>query len=117
MTKISRDMRVPGVLPPMRMCQDCPHRAGACGPGLMLLNRLQGAVATARMGPEFELTGTLAVAGCVRPCLLAWRVSAAGAWVFGDVSEGADVDVLVAKAQAAPIRPAAVLMTHAGMLN
>lgn len=116
MTKIPRDLRVPGALPPMRLCQDCPHRSTACGPGLMLLNRLQGAVATARMGPEFELTGTLAVEGCVRPCRLAWRVSAAGAWVFGDVAEGADVEALAAKAQVAPAHQA-VLMTQAGRLN
>ena len=70
------------------------------------------AIATARMGAEFELTGTLAVEGCVRPCLLAWRASATGAWVFGDVTEGADVDALVAGAH-----PAAVLMTRAGVLN
>ncbi len=116
MTTIPRDLRVPGALPPMRMCQDCPHRGTVCGPGLMLLNRLQGAIATARMGPEFELTGTLAVEGCVRPCLLAWRVSASGAWVFGDVTEGTDVDALVAAMQL-EARPAAVLMTRAGLLN
>ena len=86
-------------------------RAADLGPNTRIA-RLQGAIATARMGAEFELTGTLAVEGCVRPCLLAWRASATGAWVFGDVTEGADVDALVAGAH-----PAAVLMTRAGVLN
>ncbi|WP_149141411.1 hypothetical protein [Gemmobacter caeruleus] len=132
MTSVPRDFRASrAVNPPvsaqmvLRLCLDCPHRGGACLPGLRLMQKLAQAVGAARMGPEFEMSGNLRSDACGRDCQLAWRVAESGAWVFGDVAEGCDLEAMMAHAagQEGALRPgqvpgaAAVLVTRAGRLS
>ncbi|PTX47875.1 uncharacterized protein DUF1636 [Gemmobacter caeni] len=98
----------------MLVCQSCPHVGRECRPGLNLLIQLRGALALAGVGAEFELSGTLCVEGCQRPCTLAWRVASGETWLFGDVEDGQDIDALVAGI----VRPAAaVIRTAAGAIQ
>ena len=98
----------------MLVCQSCPHVGRECRPGLNLLNQLRGAIALAGVGAEFELSGTLNVEGCQRPCTLAWRVAGSETWLFGDVEDGRDIDALVA----GTVRPpAAIIRTARGTIQ
>ena len=118
--------KLPNLSPqPMRLCQACPHRGATCLPGLRLMRHLSQAVALAQLGPEFEIAGDLEAEGCVRPCRLLWRATAAGTWIFGDVAPDADLDALIraadmqeqAKREAPVAGAAAVLVARAGRLS
>ncbi|RID92487.1 DUF1636 domain-containing protein [Gemmobacter lutimaris] len=98
----------------MLVCQSCPHVGRECRPGLNLLIQLRGAIALAGVGEEFELSGTLCVEGCQRPCTLAWRVAAGETWLFGDVEDGQDIDALVEGTAPAP---AAIIRTAKGPIQ
>jgi len=88
------------VKPPRRhnilVCQACRHEGQECRPGLALLARLREAIAAAGMGEDFEVSGTVCLAGCSRPCTVAWRANAKATWLFGDIDPEADIDDLVA---------------------
>ena len=102
MTQFPRDLRAMAVSAhPIRLCIDCRHQGQACLPGLMLMGRLTAAIDSARPGAEFEISGTAQITACSRPCQIAWRATAQGAWVFGDVADSADLEDLVAGARRA----------------
>lgn len=81
------------------VCQSCRHKGDACRPGLALLERLRSAIAAAGLGDDFQVSGTACMAGCDRPCTVAWRATAKATWLFGDVEPEADIDDLVAFAR------------------
>ena len=82
------------------VCKACKHRGEACAPGFQLLKRLRAAIATAGLAPDFEVTGTACLAGCVTehgaPCVLGWRASAKATWLFGDIDPDQPFDDLIA---------------------
>ena len=78
------------------VCQSCRHKDSPCLPGLALLEKLQVAVAQAKgLAADFEISGTACMAGCDRPCTVAWRATGKATWLFGDVDPAADIDALV----------------------
>lgn len=82
------------------VCKACKHRGNPCAPGFALLKKLRAAIASAGLGPEFEVTGTACLAGCVTdtgaPCVVAWRASAKATWLFGDIDPGQSMEELIA---------------------
>ena len=78
-----------------RMCQLCPRNGAACQPGAYLARHLSTAIAASTLQDGFEISGTLTVDDCGGTCRLAWRASADGVWVFGDVPEGAGIEAMI----------------------
>ena len=110
----------------IRLCQLCRHRGGACAPGVHLAQKLAEAMARLPFADGLELSGTLEVADCAQPCRLAWHISAAGSWVFGDVGAEADIAAMVAQAEECEAggdpggllqAAAAVIVTRPGALH
>ncbi|WP_269581415.1 DUF1636 domain-containing protein [Roseibium sp. Sym1] len=80
------------------VCTVCPHKGGSCGPGYDLLRKLQDAVklTVPVVGDDFEISGTACIAGCLRPCMLAFRAGGKSTYLFGDVAPETDIDDLIA---------------------
>lgn len=79
------------------VCQSCRHKDSPCLPGLALLEKLRAAVGQAKgLAEDFEISGTACMAGCDRPCTVAWRATGKTTWLFGDIDPDADIDALVA---------------------
>lgn len=79
------------------LCTICPHKGTACQTGFALMAQLQKAIAAAGDSIEdgFEISGYAEMAGCDRPCLLAYHATRDATHLFGDVAEGTDIDALV----------------------
>lgn len=80
------------------VCTTCRHKAAACAPGLELIEKLRAAIALAeRSGaaPDFSVSGIACMAGCTRPCTVAFRASGKATYLFGDVDPKDDIDALV----------------------
>lgn len=77
-------------------CTTCRHTGEICQPGLTLIAQLNAAIAAA--GPtleqSFEVSGTTCMAGCNRPCTVAFSASAKASYLFGDIGTEADIDSL-----------------------
>jgi predicted metal-binding protein len=115
-------------------CNACRHRGDACRPGLALLGRLRMAVTAAAPGAAFEISGTACLEGCLtghgRPCVVGWRVTSGGAWLFGDIDHADSIADLVTAVSAdgsfadgpqdfggRARRPAAVIVTREGTVQ
>ena len=83
----------------MLLCKVCRHHDASCGPGLALLQKLRAAVALAGVEDGFEISGTVRLAGCDRPCTAAWRATGKATWFFGDVDPDQPIDELIAFSQ------------------
>ncbi len=81
------------------VCKACKHKGEACAPGHALLKKLRAAIQAAGLGAEFEVSGTACLAGCVPDhggaCVVGWRATAKGTWLFGDIDPAQPVDDLV----------------------
>lgn len=51
------------------------------------------------MGEDFEVSGIACMAGCSRPCTVAYRASEKATYLFGDIDPETDIDDLVAFAK------------------
>jgi predicted metal-binding protein len=78
------------------VCKACKHFGSACAPGFALLKKLRAAVAAANLGADFEVTGTACLAGCSRPCTVAWRATGKATWLFGDIDPDEPIEDLIA---------------------
>ncbi len=96
------------------VCTDCRHMGAPCRPGLALLSRLQAALAQAgtALSDDFSLEGSVCMAGCERPCTVAFQATSKATYLFGDIEGGADIDALVSFARL--YRDRADGMTRAG---
>lgn len=112
----------------MLVCTVCRHSGTACAPGLALLDRLRGAIATAAPGEAFEISGTACLTGCTAAggagCAVGWRATAKATWFFGDIDPDQPIEALIAFAElpAGPEdgglkRPAAMIITREGPLQ
>jgi predicted metal-binding protein len=86
------------------VCTSCRHKHSKCRPGLELISKLREAMAVADgiVSRDFEVSGVACMAcmaGCDRPCTVAYHATAKATYLFGDIEPGADVDDLVAFAR------------------
>ena len=87
------------------VCITCRHKTGApddqCRPGHLLIERLRAAMdlAGAAVGADFEVRGIACMAGCDRPCTVAYCGSHKATYLFGDIDPDEDIDDLVAFAR------------------
>lgn len=79
------------------VCTSCRHKGGSCRPGQELIARLQDALklAVPLAGKDFEVSGIACMAGCSRPCTVAYRASGKATYLFGDIDPETDIDDLV----------------------
>ncbi|OJF91961.1 DUF1636 family protein [Pararhizobium antarcticum] len=80
------------------VCTDCRITGTPCRPGLELLARLNESLA--RLGRpldrDFSVSGTVCMAGCTRPCTIAFQASGKATYLFGDILPDQDIDDLMA---------------------
>ena len=83
------------------VCTSCRHKGTECRPGYELIERLRRAIAAAGDAvPEtFEISGVACMAGCDRPCTVAYHGTRKATYLFGDIDPQADIDDLVAFAR------------------
>jgi len=83
------------------ICTSCRHKGSACRPGYELIEKLRRAIARAgdAIPEEFEISGVACMAGCDRPCTVAYHGSRKATYLFGDIDPAIDVADLVAFAQ------------------
>lgn len=79
------------------ICTSCRHTGTECRPGYELIERLRQSIAQAGDAvPEaFEISGVACMAGCDRPCTVAYHGTKKAAYLFGDIDPETDVDDLV----------------------
>ena len=83
------------------VCTSCRHTGTDCRPGHDLIRRLRAALDAAggAVGRDFAVSGVACMAGCKRPCTVAYHADAKATYLFGDVEPDADIPDLVAFAQ------------------
>ncbi|WP_306043888.1 DUF1636 domain-containing protein [Mameliella sp. MMSF_3455] len=79
------------------ICISCRHKGTECRPGYELIERLRQAIAEAGDAvPEaFEISGVACMAGCDRPCTVAYHGSKKATYLFGDIDPETDIADLV----------------------
>ncbi len=83
------------------VCTSCRHKGTNCLPGYELIARLRAAISAAGDAiPEtFEISGVACMAGCDRPCTVAFHSTRKATYLFGDMTPEDDITDLVAFAQ------------------
>ncbi|SLN48526.1 DUF1636 family protein [Pseudooctadecabacter jejudonensis] len=83
------------------ICTSCRHKGTDCRPGYELIEKLRRAIAEAGDAvPEtFEVSGVACMAGCDRPCTVAYHGTRKATYLFGDIDPATDIDDLVVFAQ------------------
>lgn len=83
------------------ICTSCRHKGTECRHGYDLIKRLRQAIATAGdTVPEvFEISGVACMAGCDRPCTVAYHGTRKATYLFGDIDPDTDIEDLVAFAR------------------
>ncbi len=89
------------------VCTNCRHVGKPCRPGLELLKHLQMAIsqAGAALADDFCLEGSVCMAGCERPCTVAFQATAKATYLFGDIEDANDIDALISFARLYRDRP------------
>ncbi|AVL54823.1 DUF1636 domain-containing protein [Roseobacter denitrificans] len=79
------------------ICTSCRHKGTDCKPGYELIARLRAAIAAAgdSVSGEFEISGVACMAGCDRPCTVAYHGTRKATYLFGDIEADADIADLV----------------------
>ena len=79
------------------VCTDCRITGSACRPGLLLLARLNDSLSRMGVasGSDFSIEGTVCMAGCRRPCTIAFQASGKATYLFGDIAPDTDIGALV----------------------
>lgn len=83
------------------VCTSCRHKGTECRPGYELIERLRQAIlqAGAAVPEQFEISGVACMAGCDRPCTVAYHASRKATYLFGDIDPDADIEDLVSFAK------------------
>ncbi|WP_299777502.1 DUF1636 domain-containing protein [uncultured Roseobacter sp.] len=83
------------------VCTSCRRTGTNCQPGYELIARLRAAIAAAGDAiPEtFEISGVACMAGCDRPCTVAFHSTRKATYLFGDMTAEDDIIDLVAFTQ------------------
>ena len=79
------------------ICTSCRHKGTQCRPGYELIERLRRAIADAgdAVTDSFEVSGVACMAGCDRPCTVAYHGTKKATYLFGDIDPGTDIEDLV----------------------
>jgi predicted metal-binding protein len=83
------------------VCISCKHKGKSCQPGYELIAKLREAIDSAgeAISEDFEISGVACMAGCDRPCTVAYHGSRKATYLFGDIDPETDVDDLVSFAR------------------
>ncbi len=83
------------------VCTSCRHKGSDCRPGYELIARLRKAIEAAgdAVAEDFEISGVACMAGCDRPCTVAYHGTRKATYLFGDIEADSDIDDLVAFAR------------------
>ncbi|WP_299043617.1 DUF1636 domain-containing protein [uncultured Tateyamaria sp.] len=83
------------------ICTSCRHLGTACRPGYELIARLRAAITTAgdAVTDSFEVSGVACMAGCDRPCTVAYHGTRKATYLFGDIDPDTDIEDLLAFAR------------------
>lgn len=83
------------------ICTSCKHKGTTCRPGFELIEKLRAAIHAAgdAVSEDFEVSGVACMAGCDRPCAVAYHGSRKATYLFGDIDPTQDIDDLVTFAQ------------------
>lgn len=79
------------------ICTSCKHNGKTCRPGYELIERLRAAIAAAgdTISDDFEISGVACMAGCDRPCTVAYHGTRKATYLFGDIDALEDIPDLV----------------------
>lgn len=79
------------------ICTSCRHKGSTCRPGYELIERLRLAVFVAgdAISEDFEISGTACMAGCDRPCTVAYHSTRKASYLFGDINPDDNIADLV----------------------
>ncbi|WP_050524345.1 DUF1636 family protein [Pseudorhodobacter wandonensis] len=79
------------------ICTSCKHKGTECRPGYELIDALRAAITAAgdALSEDFEVSGVACMAGCDRPCTVAYHGSQKATYLFGDIDPNEDIDDLV----------------------
>ncbi|GAA6178900.1 MULTISPECIES: DUF1636 domain-containing protein [unclassified Shimia] len=79
------------------VCTSCRHKGKTCNPGYELIAKLRAAISAAAdsIPEDFEISGTACMAGCDRPCTVAYHATRKASYLFGDVTADDNIEDLV----------------------
>lgn len=80
------------------VCVSCRHNDDDCRPGFELIKKLNAAIEAGgdAFADDFEISGVTCMAGCSRPCTVAYQASKKATYLFGDIDPAENIDDLVA---------------------
>jgi predicted metal-binding protein len=83
------------------VCTSCKHKGTECRPGFALIKKLRATINAAgnAIPEDFEVSGVACMAGCDRPCMVAYHGSRKATYLLGDIDPAVDIDDLVTFAQ------------------
>ena len=83
------------------VCTSCKFKGTNRRPGFELIEKLRVAVEAKVAGipNDFQISGVACMAGCERPCAVAYQGTDKATYLFGDIDPETDVEALVAFAQ------------------
>ena len=83
------------------VCTSCKHTGSTCRPGYELIEKLRKAIAAAgdSIAEDFAVSGVACMAGCDRPCTVAYQGTQKATYLFGDITPEDDIDDLITFAQ------------------
>lgn len=79
------------------VCLSCRHKRTDCKPGYELIEKLRQAMQTAGkiVSEDFEISGVACMAGCSRPCTVAYHGTQKATYLFGDIDPSEDIEDLI----------------------
>ncbi|MEM1377171.1 MAG: DUF1636 domain-containing protein [Pseudomonadota bacterium] len=79
------------------VCTSCRHKNTECKPGYALIERLREAIEAAgdAVTEDFEISGVACMAGCSRPCTVAYHGTRKATYLFGDIDADEDIEDLL----------------------
>ena len=79
------------------VCTSCKHKGSQCRPGYELIEKLRRAISAAgdSIAEDFAISGVACMAGCDRPCTVAYHGTQKATYLFGDITPEDDIADLV----------------------
>ena len=80
------------------ICVSCRHKDSECRPGFELIQKLQQAIVASdnALEGDFQISGVACMAGCDRPCTVAYHGSKKATYLFGDIDPDENIEDLLA---------------------